>query len=82
MTKYDTAIIEDAIKRIEHNIYMFEGYVLNPRATEYTKNQLVSMRDQLADVTALRDGTKDWQDLGYFAKEWFTKMPAWGTYGT
>ena len=82
MSKYDTAVIEDAMKRIAHNVYMFEGYVKNPRATEYTKNQLTSMREQLVEVTALRDGTMEWSDLGHFSKEWFSTMPAWGTYGT
>lgn len=69
---------DSVLKMIDDNIEMFERYP----ATEHTLSTLESLREQRNQIMDLQAGKLAYMEMDYSTREWFSKMPSWGTYGT
>ena len=66
------------LETIDANIKMFDGYP----SSAHNMTTIESLKNQRQQVVDMQSGKLAFKDMTYPAREWFTEMPSWGTYGT
>jgi hypothetical protein len=69
--------VDKVLETVDFNIRMFSKYT-----SEFDRQRLAKMIQEREEIEKMQQGKMEYTDMSYGAREWFSQMPEWGTYGT